>query len=151
MHLPEENELAIKFESHIQKWQAVKGLIIADFQHSWDFEMVPVNFLSCRSEIIAHHVTLGTNIQLSGSITNHWVPKQITSVNFQAIYIVWQKYWTIAIAEHYVFVLERFGSSNWLYVIPYIDGLVQQRRNTIANALELRLSCTKPLIWYCYM
>ena len=30
----------------------------------------------------------------------------------------------------------------------YIDGLVQERRNSIANALELRLSCTGPSIWY---
>ena len=28
-----------------------------------------------------------------------------------------------------------------------IDGLVQERRNTIANALELRLSCTNLLIY----
>ena len=27
-----------------------------------------------------------------------------------------------------------------------IDGLVHERRNSIANALELRLSCTNPLI-----
>ena len=27
-----------------------------------------------------------------------------------------------------------------------IDGLVQERRNSIANALELRLSCTNPSI-----
>ena len=26
----------------------------------------------------------------------------------------------------------------------YFDGLVQERRNSIANALELRLSCTNP-------
>ena len=26
----------------------------------------------------------------------------------------------------------------------YIDGLMQERRNSIANALELRLSCTNP-------
>ena len=29
----------------------------------------------------------------------------------------------------------------------YIDGLVQERRNSIANALELRLSCTNPTIY----
>ena len=29
----------------------------------------------------------------------------------------------------------------------YIDGLVQERRNSIANALELRLSCNNPSIW----
>ena len=28
-----------------------------------------------------------------------------------------------------------------------IDGLVQERRNSLASALELRLSCTKPLKW----
>ena len=28
-----------------------------------------------------------------------------------------------------------------------IDGLVQERRNSIANALGLRLFCTKPSIW----
>ena len=29
----------------------------------------------------------------------------------------------------------------------YIDGSVQERRNSITNALELRLSCTNPSIW----
>ena len=29
----------------------------------------------------------------------------------------------------------------------YIDGLVQERRNSSANALELRLSYTNPSIW----
>ena len=34
-----------------------------------------------------------------------------------------------------------------LNISVYIDGLVQERRNPIANALELRLSCTNPSIW----
>ena len=29
-----------------------------------------------------------------------------------------------------------------------LDGLMQERRNSIANALELRLSCTNPSKWY---
>ena len=29
----------------------------------------------------------------------------------------------------------------------HLDGLVQERRNSIANALKLLLSCTKPSIW----
>ena len=33
-------------------------------------------------------------------------------------------------------------------MIFHIDGLVQERRNSTANALELRLSCTNPSIWY---
>ena len=30
----------------------------------------------------------------------------------------------------------------------HIDGLMQERHNSIANALELCLSCTNPSIWY---
>ena len=37
----------------------------------------------------------------------------------------------------------------WHYTLLFIIGLVQERCNSIANALELRLSCTKSLIW-CY-
>ena len=29
----------------------------------------------------------------------------------------------------------------------HVDGLVQERRNSIANALELHLSCSNPLMW----
>ena len=37
-----------------------------------------------------------------------------------------------------------------LFMAPriHIDGLVQERRNSIANALELRLSYTNPSICY---
>ena len=31
-----------------------------------------------------------------------------------------------------------------------IDGLVQERRNSSALAMELRLSCTNPLTWKCF-
>ena len=34
------------------------------------------------------------------------------------------------------------------FAFLHIDGLVQERRNPIANALELRLSCTNPSISY---
>ena len=32
-----------------------------------------------------------------------------------------------------------------------IDGLEQEKRNSIAKALELRLSCTNPLIWSMFL
>ena len=35
--------------------------------------------------------------------------------------------------------------------VYYIDGLVQEKRNSIANALELHLSFTNPSIWNLYM
>ena len=41
--------------------------------------------------------------------------------------------------------------SSWVFLKQSpehdIDGLVQERSNSTANALELRLSCTKPSIW----
>ena len=33
-----------------------------------------------------------------------------------------------------------------LYIVYYINGLVQERRNSMANALELCLSCSNPLL-----
>ena len=35
----------------------------------------------------------------------------------------------------------------YLLLGEHIDGLVHERRNSIANALELRLYCTNPSIW----
>ena len=41
------------------------------------------------------------------------------------------------------------GISDWLICIMlYIDELVQERHDSIANALELHLSCTNPLICF---
>ena len=39
-------------------------------------------------------------------------------------------------------------SDNLTHQKAHIDALMQERRNSIANALELRLSCTYPSIWY---
>ena len=36
----------------------------------------------------------------------------------------------------------------YMYMPEHFDGLMQERRNSIANALELRLSCTNPLTWF---
>ena len=35
---------------------------------------------------------------------------------------------------------------SYVFVVLTIDGLVRERRNSIANALELRLSYTNPVI-----
>ena len=40
-------------------------------------------------------------------------------------------------------MLSTIGGVYW----RYIDGLMQERRNSIANTLELRLSCTNPWIY----
>ena len=41
--------------------------------------------------------------------------------------------------------------SSKLVYVPHINGLAQKRCNSIANALELRLSCTSPLISLFFM
>ena len=42
-----------------------------------------------------------------------------------------------------------FFFENMMFVIAtqHFDGLVQESHNSIANALELCLSCTNPSIW----
>ena len=82
-------------------------------------------------------------------IHNHWCPPQWLAV--------WNSFWyssniawyvcSISIPYHYLFdtvdnCLATVFHSAW----RHIDGLVQERHNSIANALELRLSCTNPSI-----
>ena len=60
--------------------------------------------------------------------------------------------WEMAVNENYsyIFMLPQINPACYRLKLfqqrKYIDGLVQERRNSIANALELRLSCTNPLI-----
>ena len=43
--------------------------------------------------------------------------------------------------------IPRLVQDGWTF-LNHFDGLVQERLNSIANALELHLSCTNPSIWY---
>ena len=52
----------------------------------------------------------------------------------------------------YIYRHDDLNNVNLLLV--HIDGLVQERRNSIVSALELRLSCTNPSIYkhkWCYL
>ena len=44
-----------------------------------------------------------------------------------------------------------FPFDDVIMIIYHIDGLVQERRNSIANAWELRLSCTKTSISFVFI
>ena len=55
----------------------------------------------------------------------------------------WRHYWASNITVVDVVVCTE-GSCYNLPPADEINGLVQERRNSIANALELRLSCTNP-------
>ena len=53
----------------------------------------------------------------------------------------------------YLWSFPQYGSINSaviFYILQqeHVDGLVQERHNSIANALELCLSCTNPSIWH---
>ena len=54
--------------------------------------------------------------------------------------------WQIHLQQQYFPIMKlikaslNFGN----YIWQYIDGLVQERHNSSALAMELRLSCTKP-------
>ena len=56
---------------------------------------------------------------------------------------------------HHKLPLQIVGNNVWFcsQQCPcfYFSGLVQERRNSIANALELCLSCTNPLMWSCIL
>ena len=55
-----------------------------------------------------------------------------------------QRQWTLLMV---LIKPEKYAGQNHVHIwceTLYIDGLVQERCNSIANALELRLSCTDP-------
>ena len=80
-----------------------------------------------------------------------------------------QEYWNLLqlmiLLSHYVYILwtgTNWTTSLWWFKIPWcqaincddcyathIDGVVQERCNSSALAMELRLSCTNPLISCC--
>ena len=65
---------------------------------------------------------------------------------------------SIACIQYYVAItewVEETGSSAnktpFVSSVWHIDGLVQGRRNSIANALELRLSYINPSVWFTFV
>ena len=61
----------------------------------------------------------------------------------------WLVYWRIYVSSglNELRTMQGFGTlAHWGFM--HIDGLVQERRNSSALAMELRLSCTNPSIWH---
>ena len=52
----------------------------------------------------------------------------------------------IVLASHNTLQSEQAEGNNKISSVDHTDGLMQERRNSIANALELRLSCINPLM-----
>ena len=65
----------------------------------------------------------------------------------------WIRHWSYHLSQWWVF-LEEIGCGaaecDGVYPNQHIDGLVQERPNSIASALELRLSCIGPSIYSRY-
>ena len=78
---------------------------------------------------------------LSGFLSNNglgllpWTT--IISIRYYQLGIIWE-YQALRLG-----VLPAFGAMDW----PHVDGLVQERRNSSALAMELRLSCTNPSMY----
>ena len=64
---------------------------------------------------------------------------------WETLYFNIVSYWLCAFTEWSLEILDEGSASSLLS--NQMDGLVQGR-NSIANALELHLSCTNPLIWF---
>ena len=60
-------------------------------------------------------------------------------------HIFFQRYFSKIIYQIASF-MPKIGIHGQLYIILYIDGLMQERHNSSALAMELRLSCTNPSI-----
>ena len=69
--------------------------------------------------------------------------------NWNANFIKLKKYSSLseletAILRIFGAAIDRYFNMTIFPFQPYVDRLVQERRNSIANALELHLSYTKP-------
>ena len=89
-------------------------------------------YACCWLSVCPSHHAIGRYTQFSNPITQHWPNDQYQLLSWvvHAIDAVRPLLW------------------GWLINICWlhIDGLVQERCNSIANALELQQSCTKPSI-----
>ena len=105
----------------------------------WNFTSVtPVKFQSDRiTKSISHCYEIS------------WVEfpdKTVQWIEFRVVYCSWtiQVIWDIYLHDYFY-----SWWPGWQY---HFDGLVHERRNSIANALELRLSCTDLSIsWYVFL
>ena len=95
-------------------------------------------------------LTKGQNIYYVSIGSYQWLSSRLVS----PLYKQW-RYRSLAYSHWYVtmcYVTWR-PLPTLCYIIfvistaTHFDGLMQERRNSIANALELHLSCTKPSIW----
>ena len=64
-------------------------------------------------------------------------------VKYILLGIIWSILSFVLTIYRVYYQLGHFSSGIW----EYFDGLEHERRNSIANALELRLSCTNPSIY----
>ena len=121
-----------------------------------------------KEEIYVWH----TSHRRTDTVFTHLIekPAVLTSVSPRAKNLIWFKFdWSLCILgfPQWWFQITNIQSLLQLYHIGnneihvrmilrlllnnHIDGLVLERRNSIADALELRLSCTNPLIYASFL
>ena len=90
-------------------------------------------------------------IQKMSEDTGTTVLLHMNTRNKQSDHLCYQKYILFTECDHASLVYIYRYICNQLCIVwwHHINGLVQERRNSIASALELPLSCTNPPIWHC--
>ena len=75
-------------------------------------------------------------------------PQHTISLSSSLCRAVW-KHWTCDMLVRYILssVRLRLSLFSRLFCMQHLEGLVQEKRNSIDNALELRISWTNPSIW----
>ena len=120
-----QTKVLLKTESSLVGWWYVRitGVGSSKFVSWW--LLVFIDFLSTRELTLKDMNKLYQYQKTTTTITKHADTTKHNTVWYMCIFL--RMFCTV------------------FYV--YLDGLVPERRNSIANALELRLSCTNPFIY----
>ena len=123
------------------------------FQTAWVTAVSPL-LMHCRYQSCTPSIYPFKSLWPSDTISRHRSGSTLAEVMARVMapshYL--NQYWFI-LSRVLWHLLEDSSTENnpeichWDHVFQdHTDGLVQERRNSIANALELRLSCTNPMI-----
>ena len=117
----------------------VRQISLYEFYCTWvqSLEHYPIEMIHSRIYLSLLRDTAHSIIAWT---VEHWLDLELT----KDTHLSWPHRWVMG---WLLWVL--WGNLWYTYqecTVQYVYGLVQERRNSIANALELRLSCTKPSI-----
>ena len=72
-------------------------------------------------------------------------------IEMTAVEILGDMYVYVYLYIKHLYIVQGTSTRSTYVYRTYIDGLMQERYNSIANALELRLSCINQSIWFVWL